>query len=119
MLKRIRLSYMGAFLIIVCLRSPWTMAGHSLMYLTVFGLPIGITAGLFYSDFRQRYLPTATLIRTLAGFLVVMLVVLLVSRIRVSPFWVYHGWVLIPLCAPLVAAITSGLILATRVKPPI
>gem|GEM_PF-2235166 len=31
-------------------------------YLTVLGIPIGITAGLCYADFRQRYLPTATLV---------------------------------------------------------
>ena len=90
-----------------------------MLYLTLLGMPIGITGGLCYSDFRQRYLLTAALVRSLVGFLMAVLVVLLLSQIQMSPFWINHGWVLIPLCAPLVAAITSGLILATRVKPPI
>ena len=81
-LRRVLLSYIGAFLISVVLLPvmAWTMGVHSRIYLivlgmppvgitsdlcyylTVLGIPIGITAGLCYADFRQRYLPTATLV---------------------------------------------------------
>jgi len=88
MLKRIFLSYLGTLLILICflpVAAAWTIGGHSLMYLIVFGSPIGITIGLCFSDLRQRYFLTATIVRSIAGLLAVVLIVLALSRIRISP----------------------------------
>jgi len=121
MLKRIFLSYLGTLLILICflpVAATWPMGGHSSLYLIVFGSPIGITVGLCYSDLRQRYFPTATIVRSIVGLLVAVLIVVALFQIRVSPFWINQGFILIPVCAPLLAAIVSGLILASRVRSP-
>jgi hypothetical protein len=47
-----------------------------------------------------------------------VLIVLALSLIRISPFWIKDGFMLIPACAPLLAAIMSGLILSKRVRSP-
>ena len=95
----------------------WTMGGHSMIFCTVYGLPVGSTAGLWYSDFRRHYVPVAGLLRSVVGLLLEVLMILVLSKIGFSPFWSNHGWVLIPLCVPFVAAVVSGLILTTHVKP--
>jgi hypothetical protein len=119
MLKRIVLSYLGAFLIPICLLPvavAWTMGGHSFMYMTVYGSLIGITVGLCYSDLRRHYFPSAILIRSFVGLLAAVLVGVALSQIRLSPFWINQGWIFIPACAPLFAAVMSGLILARHVR---
>jgi peptidoglycan/LPS O-acetylase OafA/YrhL len=120
MLKRILLSYLGAFVVPICLLPltiTETMGGHSLMYSAVLGLPIGATLALWYCDFRRHYRPIAALVRSVVGLLSFVLMALVLGGIKVSPVWTNHGWVLIPACGPLVAAVISGLILTTRVKP--
>ena len=119
MVKRIVFSYLGAFLIPICLlpvATAWTMGGHSLMYMTVYGSLIGITIGICYSDLRRHYFPSAILVRSFVGLLAAVLVGVALSQIRVSAFWINKGWIFIPACAPLIAAVMSGLILGTHVK---
>jgi hypothetical protein len=121
MLKRILLAYVGAIVLPICfllLAFTSTMGGHSLMYSVLFGSPIGIAAALWYSDTRQRYLPLAALLRSFVGLLLVVSMILVLSRIDVSPFWTNAGWVLIPVCGPWLAAVISGLILTARVRLP-
>jgi hypothetical protein len=119
MVKRIVFSYLGAFLIPICLLPvafAWTMGGHSLMYMTAYGSLIGITIGLCYSDLRRHYFLSAILVRSFVGLLAAVLVVVAMSEIRVSVFWDNQGWIFIPVCAPLIAAVMSGLILSTHMK---
>ena len=119
MVMRIVFSYLGAFLIPICLlpvAATWTMGGHSLMYLTVYGSPIGIMVGLCYSDLRRHYIPSAMVIRSFVGLLAAVLIVIALSQIRVSQFWINKGWIFIPAFAPLFAAVMSNLILATHMR---
>ncbi len=94
----------------------WTMGGHSILYLIIFGSLIGITGGLCYSDLRQRYFLAATVVRSITGLFVAVLTVIALSQIRVSPFWINQGLVLLPVLAPLLAAIASSLIFAAHVR---
>jgi ABC-type Na+ efflux pump permease subunit len=121
MLKRIFLSYLGTVIMLICffpVAATWTMGGHSVLYLIVSGSLIGITGGLCYSDLRQHYSPAATIVRSITGLFVAVLTVTAMSQIRVSPFWINRGFVLIPVLAPLLAAIASSLILAAHVRTP-
>jgi ABC-type Na+ efflux pump permease subunit len=119
MLKRITLSYLGTGIILICflpVAAKWTMGGHSILYLIVFGSLVGITGGLCYSDLRQRYFLASTIVRSISGLFVAVLTVIALSQIQVSPFWTNRGFVLIPVLAPLLAAIASSLILARHVR---
>jgi len=122
MTNRIVFAYVGAIglpLLLLPVAMIYTMGGHSLMYLSVYSSPIGLLAGLSYSDVRRQYETKAILIRSTASLIVFIAssaLILFVSEAEISPFLKNEGWILIVLVAPLITATTTSKILASRIK---
>jgi hypothetical protein len=117
MKMRIMLGYLGAVLfpvIFLPLAALQTMGGHSLMYLGVFGSPLGFLVGISYADRLRRFFWKAILVRTFAGFVIMFAFVSVIVQIRISPFFVSNGWILIVLVGPLLSAAATEFILRNR-----
>ncbi len=111
MVQRIASGYAGAVLLPLLLLPIAlinTMGGHSLMYITVLGSPLGLLAGLIISDRKRHLAPQMILLRTSIALVVAVAWIALIAS---APFFVNNGWILIPLGGPLIAAVVSGLFL--------
>jgi voltage-gated potassium channel Kch len=122
MTNRIAFAYGGAIglpLLLLSVAIIYTMGGHSLMYLSVYSSPIGLLAGLSYSDVRRQYETKAILIRSAASvivFIVSFALILFISEAEISPFVKNQGWILIVLVVPLITATATSKILASRIQ---
>lgn len=122
MTNRIAFAYLGAIglpLLLLPVVIIYAMGGHSLIYLSVYSSPVGLLAGLSYSDVRRQYETKAILIRSTAGlivFIVSLALILFVSEAEIFPFLKNQGWILIVLVVPLITATATSKILASRVK---
>jgi hypothetical protein len=121
MTNRIIFAYLGAIgipLLLLPVAAIYTMGGHSLMYITIISSPIGLIAGLCYSDVKRKYQFKAIVIRSIASiivFIILLALIALSSEAEISTFLKIHGWVLIPLTTPLITAIASNKILESLI----
>jgi hypothetical protein len=107
MKTRIIFGYFGAILfpiVLLPLAAFQTMNGHSLLYLGIFGSPVGFLGCIAYSDVRRRFSWKAILIRTFAALIIVVAFVLVIAQIKISPFFINKGWILIVLVGPMLSA---------------
>ena len=108
--QRILFGYAGAILLpllLLPIAIIYTMGGHSLMFITVFGSPLGLLVGLIISDKKRHLTPYAILLRTVIAFVAAIAWIALVASVKIVPFFVSQEWVLIPFGGPLVAAPVS------------
>jgi peptidoglycan/LPS O-acetylase OafA/YrhL len=114
MLERTLAAYAGALLIPVLLLPLAyfdTMGGHSLMFIVLLGVSAGVAAGLVVSDLRRQLDPPAVIVRAVVAVLALLACVAAIALLRDTRFLENRGWALVPVCAPAIAALLSGLVL--------
>ena len=114
MIQRILFSYIGAILfpiILLPIAIFNTMGGHSLMITVAFSSPLGLLSGLLFSDFRRRFKGVAIFVRTLVSLILFAGYFFVLANIKISPFFINSGWLLIPVGGPLFVAVISEFVL--------
>ena len=123
MINRTKMAYIGAIglpVLLLPLAAMFTMSGHSLMFIGILSAPIGLIAALSYSDIKRQYKATAIVVRSTVALMVYVLIftfVVFISKANTSPFLINHGWVLILLTSPFLAAIVTEIIMLKSVQP--
>jgi hypothetical protein len=122
MTNRIIFAYLGAIglpLLLLPIAILSTMGGHSIMYISIVFSPIGLIAGLCYSDIKRRYEVKAIVIRSTASLIILFILLGLIASLSeagISTFLKIHGWILIPLVTPLITATATNKILKSRIQ---
>jgi len=117
LLNRTLFAYIGmilCLLVLVPFAAALTLGGHSLMYVIVFGGPIGLIAGLVYSDVKIGIRPVSIVIRVGISLVLIFLFVAAVSLLKFTPFLKNKGYIVIPLFVPFLVSVLSGLFLYKR-----
>jgi len=122
MINRIKYAYLGALglpILLLPTAAVFTMGGHSFMFISVLGSPLGLIGGLYYSDKKRNFQQTANYIRSISGFVVYILTVIIIAKIcdlSSSPFLTNQGWVVIPVISPLLAAVLTERLLKSKTQ---
>ena len=110
MSKRIESAYVGTVLTIfgglpIAIISSGASGGHSIMFLFVFGVPIGMTIGLIYADRKTKnnYLNIA--LRSLLSIIIYIVIVYAVGSIK---SW-NNGWVLLIFSPLIISLLTKNI----------
>ncbi len=104
---RIIFAYIGAVLlpiILLPIAMIKTMAGHSLMYLTVFASPVGLMMAILFYDVKRGLPLIIILLRTFVALTILILFFMILIQTQISPFFINKGWLLIPIVGPPLAA---------------
>jgi hypothetical protein len=112
LLNRTLFAYIGmvlCLLVLLPIAAAVTLGGHSLMFMIVFGGPIGLIAGLVYSDVKVGIRPVSIVIRVGISLVLIFLVVAAVSVLKFSPFLKNNWYIAIPLFVPFLVSVLSGL----------
>ena len=110
--NRTLFAYIGmilGLLVLLPVAAAVTLGGHSLMYVIVFGAPLGLIAGLVYSDVKSGIKPVSLVIRVGIYLVLIFLFVAAVSLLKFTPFLKNKGYILIPLFVPFLVSVLSGL----------
>lgn len=80
------------------------------MYMIVFGGPIGILAGLVYSDVEMGISPIYIVTRSAISLVLIVLFVVGIGLLKFTPFLKNKGYLMIPLLVPFLVSFLSGLV---------
>jgi hypothetical protein len=124
--KRIMFAYMGSFGLPICL-FPFvivyviiidpTWSGHPGYILGIILAPVGMLAGLIYSDIQRNIIPRCIVIRSLAALAVLGIFFYALLWLCEHQVFINNGWVLLPVAGPMLAAIVSEFVLRRRRMP--